>query len=115
MYVKVLELNEPYFLFEEHFQIDVLRKLKMKTYTIKNIFDATLSLNFEREVSVWSNRFFILKRQLDELYKNAYVVNYLPYSYSNLISVVTTFIFIFDFNIVSINENKNRIRVRKWY
>ena len=52
MYVKVLELNEPYFLFEEHFQIDVLRKLKMKTYTIKNIFDATLSLNFEREVSV---------------------------------------------------------------
>ena len=57
--------------------------------------------------------FSFIKRQLVELYKNASVVNYLAYCYSNFISVVTTFIFIFDFNIVSISENKKRIRERK--
>ena len=43
----------------------------------------------------------IKKNQLVELYKNAFVLNYLAYIYSDFILVVTTFIFLFDFNIVS--------------
>ena len=64
-------------------------------------------LQLLRVKSVSERKFFIYKKtQLVKLYKNASGVNSLEYSYSDFISVVTTFIFIFDFNIVSIYKVK---------
>ena len=86
-------------------------KWKIKTFTIENVLDVTLSSTFETEVSVWTKVFFYTKTQLSERYKNASGVNYLAYSYSDFNTVFTTFIFIFDFNLVSIYKVK---LINKW-
>ena len=53
----------------------------------------SLCLQLLKVKSVSERKIFILqKTQLVKLYKNASVVNYLAYSYSDFISVVTTFI-----------------------
>ena len=67
----------------------------------------SLCLQLLKVKSVSERKIFILqKTQLVKLYKNASVVNYLAYSYSDFISVDTTFIFIFYFNIVSVYKVK---------
>ena len=75
-------------------------KLKINSFIIENVLAVTLSSTFESQVSFWAKNFLKQKTQLVKLYKNSSGVNYLAYSYSDFISVVTTFIFIFDFNIV---------------
>ena len=52
--------------------------------------------------SVSEQKFFFIKRLSSASSINPSGVNYLAYSYSDFITIVTTFIFIFDFNIVSI-------------
>ena len=67
------------------------------------MYRTSLCLQLLKLESVFKRKVFIYKTtQLVELYKNNSRVNYLAYSYSDAILVVTTFIYIFDFNIVLI-------------
>ena len=67
----------------------------MKTLTIENVLAVTLSFTFESEVSVWAKNCLLQKDSARRTLQRIFVVNYLAYSYSDFISVDTTFIFIF--------------------